>query len=154
MIRITLPADRAVIDMAAVAQAFGISVKDLDDAIHIGTISRWLEVGGGDQDNKPHQIFASVTLGLRVDVDEHGAVHSADKYDVMSVLQTHQAENRRAGQSKPLMKKAFDTRRQSSPDTMRRAHLDALLDEAVDESFPASDPIAISFMPPNRAARF
>lgn len=100
MLRITLPADRAEIDMAAVAKAFGLSVKDLDDAIHIGTISRWLEVGGGDQDNKPHHIFASLTLGLRVDVDEHGAVSSSNKYEAMrAVVPTHRAEINRAGQA-------------------------------------------------------
>lgn len=80
MFKIALPADRAEIDMVAVAEVFGISVKDLDDAIHIGTVSRWFELGEGDQDNKPHWIFASGKLGLKVDVDEHGFVHSVHEY--------------------------------------------------------------------------
>lgn len=76
MLKITLPVDRAVTDLAAVAQEFGASVRDLDDGIHIGTISRWSEVGVGSEDNKPHQIYASEKLGIRVEVDEHGAVLS------------------------------------------------------------------------------
>ncbi|MCF3595095.1 DUF6522 family protein [Rhodobacteraceae bacterium LMO-12] len=81
MLRIALPADRTVIDMAAVANAFGISVKDLQDGIHIGTISRWFEVGEGSEDNKPQRILASEELGIRVDVDEYGNVRSARKID-------------------------------------------------------------------------
>lgn len=84
MFRITLPPDRAEIDKAAVARAFGISINDLDDAIRTGTISRWFEVGAGDQDNKPHHIFASAKLGIRVDVDEYGAVLSSKEYEAMS----------------------------------------------------------------------
>ncbi len=86
MFKITLPADRAEIDKAAVARAFGISINDLDDAIHIGTINRWFEVGVGDDDNKPHQVFASAKLGIRVDVDEQGAVLSSTEYEAMSAV--------------------------------------------------------------------
>ncbi|TYB90028.1 DUF6522 family protein [Oceaniovalibus sp. ACAM 378] len=89
MLRITLPADRFEPDMAAIASAFGISIEEMYDGIEIGTISRWFEVGEGDADDKPHQIFASVSFGIRVDVDEHGTVQSTSKYDAESaVLQT------------------------------------------------------------------
>lgn len=80
MLRISLPADRAEPDMAAVARAFGIRPGELEADLHIGLISRWFEVGEGNRDNKPHRIFASAKLGLRVDVDEHGNVHSSDAY--------------------------------------------------------------------------
>lgn len=53
MFKITLPADRAEPDMYAVASAFGINIDELENDISIGTISRWFEVGEGDEDNKP-----------------------------------------------------------------------------------------------------
>lgn len=53
MIRIALPADRAVNDTAAVAQKLGGSVDGLDEGISIGSISQWLDVGEGDEDIKP-----------------------------------------------------------------------------------------------------
>ncbi len=146
MFKITLPADRAEIDMTAVAQAFGITIHDLDDAIHIGTISRWFEVGEGDQDNKPHWIFASAKLGLRVDVDEHGFVQSVNEYrPVRAELQQNAAPYGDAGRGRNPLAEAMDSNIRDATHIARRARLDALLDEALDESFPASDPIAISF---------
>jgi uncharacterized protein YuzE len=153
MFRITLPADRAEPDMAAVASAFGISIKDVHDGIEIGTISRWFEVGDGDS-SKPHQIFASAKLEIRVDVDEHGAVFSINKYKAArTVLPPDQAADCDTAYGKDTKGRPFDPNSQDNSDAVRWARLDALLDEALDESFPASDPIAISFDPPNRAAR-
>ena len=70
MFKIILPADKAEPDMTAEALAFGISIKDVQDGIAIGTISRWYAVEEGDADDKPRQIFASEVSGIRVDVDE------------------------------------------------------------------------------------
>ncbi|NOX41078.1 MAG: hypothetical protein GXP05_11340 [Alphaproteobacteria bacterium] len=149
MFKITLPADRAVIDMAAVAQAFGVSINDLDDDIHIGTICRWFEVGEGNQDNKLHRIFASAKLGIRVDVDEDGFVNSVNKYKTAyTPLQPQQAEYCDAASGKDTMGMTLDSNIQDNPNAARRDRLDALLDEALDESFPASDPIAITFWSP------
>lgn len=146
MFKITLPADRAVIDMAAVARAFGITTQELEDAIHVGTISRWFEVGEGDADDKPHQIFASEKLRRRVDVDQEGKVHSAGEYDANlanplpnrneSLLVRH--DHIRAGRT-------VGTGLYDNPHSIRQSRLDALLDDALDKSFPASDPVAISF---------
>lgn len=129
MFKITLPADRAEVDMTAVAKGFGLDLMHLHDAIHIGTVSRWVEVGEGNQDNKPHWIFDSAKLGVRVDVDEHGHVHSVNEY------KTARAETR-----------------QTAGHIARLARLDALLDAALDASFPASDPVSISFEDPHRTA--
>ncbi len=41
-----------------------------------GEVATEFEVAEGDEDNKPHEFFASANLGVRVDVDEHGAVRS------------------------------------------------------------------------------
>lgn len=143
MFRVTLPADRAMIDMAAVARAFGISIMDLENGIRVGTIGRWFEVREGDQDNKPRQIFASDKLGLRVDADEHGNVRSVSKYEVPTFGLQPKRVDARHGNDTAMQRLAHDV--PDNPDTARHADLEALLDEALDESFPASDPIAISF---------
>jgi hypothetical protein len=141
MFKITLPADRAEPDMAAVASAFGISVTDVHDGIAIGTISRWFEVGTGDADDKPHQIFVSALLEIRVDVDEHGNVQSTAKYEVVSAeSQSHPV----TGADKGPVQEPLAAPLQYGPDTTHKTHIDALLDEALNESFPASDPMAIS----------
>lgn len=96
MFKITLPDDRAEPDMAAVASAFGISIGDLENDKRIGSISRWFEVAEDDEDDKPHQIFASEKLGIRVDVNEYGAVQSISKYE-SAVAQTDGTNRSDAG---------------------------------------------------------
>lgn len=153
MFKITLPSDRAQPDMVAVAKAFGISIDDLNDAIHIGTISRWFEVGEGNQDNKPHQIFSSERLGVRVEVDESGNVLSSGKHHAESAkLQPHQVQHRGSLPGRTTMEETLAPDMDNDPDAIRRVRLNALLDEALDESFPASDPVAISFESPPRSA--
>lgn len=154
MFKITLPADRAVTDMAAVANAFGINIKELHDGIETGTISRWFEVGEGDEDDKPHQIFASVGLGIRVAVDESGNVRSSEKYEKASpILHPNRSEGGTAASRQHAMEKALEPDAGNHPDPVGQADLDALLDEALKQSFPASDPIAISFDSPKRSSR-
>lgn len=145
MFKITLPADRAEPDMDAVASAFGINIDELENDISIGTISRWFEVAEGDEDNKPHEFFASANLGVRVDVDEHGAVRSVSKYE-SAVAQTGGPNRGDSGGDEDTG--ALEPNTLKNSDTVAKARLDALLDEALDESFPASDPIAISFGSP------
>ncbi len=153
MFKVTLPADRVVIDMAAVAEAFGISVNDLEDDMQIGKINRWFEVGDGDEGNKPHQIFDSQALGIRVNVDEIGNVRSSNKSGTVSAaVQPHRSVYSGADRIRDSMEETLAADIQGNPDAARRAHLSALLDEALDESFPASDPVAISFESPHRAA--
>jgi hypothetical protein len=95
----------------------------------------------GDTDDKPHQIFASEALGIKVNVDEHGTVQSTGKYEVVSaVSQSHHD----VGCDKGAVQEPLATPLQYGPDTTRKTHMDALLDQALNESFPASDPIAIS----------
>lgn len=151
MFRIALPADRAEPDMAAVARAFGLSVNDMMDNVRIGTISRWFELGNGNKHHRPHQVFASCELGIRVDVDVHGDVDSISKYEVASAsLHPHRTGLRDPGHGKDRMEIALHPTNRIDPDTAHKARLDALLDEALEESFPASDPIAISFETPDR----
>ncbi len=152
MFKITLPADRAVVDMAAVAREFGVSIQQLHDDMRTGTISRWLEVAEGDADDKPHKIFASEKLGIRVEVDEGGNVYSTSEYPaVRSDSLPDRIENSHSDGNANRLETALDRNSKDTPATTRKSRLDALLDEALDESFPASDPVAISFEPPPRA---
>lgn len=154
MFKITLPADRAEVDMAAVARAFGISVRDLNDAIQLGAISRWFEVNDGDQDNKPHHIFVSTSLGLRVDVDDRGAVDRVSKLQEIDIVSAAQpSENRGASDGQDLRQNGSGAESPENREHARRARLDALLDDALEASFPASDPIAISFARPVAAGQ-
>lgn len=54
--------------------------------------------------------------------------------------------------SKRIFSKLRSIEGYQNPDTARRAHFDALLDDALDASFPASDPIAINFSSARRTA--
>lgn len=154
MFKVTLPADRAEPDMVAVAKAFGISVQGLIDDIRIGIISRWIEVGDGDADNKPHQISASQKLGLRVDVDEHGNVHSVSKYGTISAgPEPEGADRNDVGWGEAVTAPSLYPGMKENPELTRQTRLDALLDEALTESFPASDPVAISVEPPEQTRR-
>lgn len=153
MFKITLPPDRAAPDLDAVAKAFGISIDDFKEGIQIGTISQWIEVGEGNEDNKPHRVFASEKFGMRVDVDERGNVHSANKYGVArAVSRSHRPEHGDAGFSNVTVAETLKVNTQGDPDTSRQTRLDTILDEALDQSFPASDPIAISFGSPQHSA--
>lgn len=154
MFKLILPADRAEPDMAAVASAFGLSIQDVEDRIQIGSITRWFEVGEGDEDDKPHQIFDSVELGIRINVDERGAVRATRKHeDLRSHLQPNRLQSGNPSQHGHRTEATTVSGPQPDPEAARNARLDVLLDEALDESFPASDPVAISVGTPRRAAR-
>lgn len=154
MFKTTLPADRAEPNLAAVASAFGISIKDVHEGLAVGTISRSFELGEGDADDRPHQIFASAALGIRVKVDEIGTVRAVENYNEASAIsKSRPREHGDAGAKKSLMEETLMSDTHDNSESARRAHLSALLDEALDESFPASDPIAISFESPNRVTR-
>lgn len=111
-------------------------------------------MGEGSEDNKPHRIFASWRLGIRVDMDESGNVHYVSKYGTVNVTpRPHRAEYGDTRHSKDGMEDTLDPNTPQKPDSTRKARLDALLDQALDGSFPASDPVAISVKSPARIPR-
>lgn len=74
MTRITLADDRTAIDLDAVAQAFGLSIDELENRLRAGTITRWFERGTGDHDNEARLVFFAPASANRVAIDENGIV--------------------------------------------------------------------------------
>lgn len=143
MIKIILADARTEANMDAIAKAFAISRDELRERVNDGTIAQWYEVGEGDKDNKPHLILSSSELGRRITVDEVGNVVSSRAEPPDGHQPTERPEQ--ASVSETIAPKRSDFPDIRDPDAARRAHLDALLDEALEESFPASDPVAINF---------
>lgn len=145
MIRSRLVDYRTEINVEAVAKAFAISADELERRMAAGRISRWFERGEGNDDNKDRLIFSSAELGVRVTVDETGNVISTAAENTRQRPQqsrTHPASSRDArGGARDRTKTSALMQRESAG----VAHLDALLDEALKGTFPASDPIALNF---------
>ena len=145
MVNIMLADAKTEADMDAIAGGFALSRDDLEHAISVGTISRWFELGEGNSDKEAHMILQSSELGLRVAVDQVGSVISSTPIP-MCKLPANQPPAEREIEGK-IAPEGFDhvADADADADAAHRAHLDALLDEALQESFPASDPVAISF---------
>lgn len=139
MIKIILADARTEANIDAIANAFAISREELGECLNDGTIAQWYEVGDGDRDNKPHLILSSRDLGRRVTVDEVGNV-------VSSRAEPPDGQQSSGRQEQAPVPEASSGLRDA--DAVRRARLDALLDEALEGSFPASDPTAINFDAP------
>jgi len=54
----------------------------------------------------------------------------------------------RSDDHRPLRRAAFKTEQAGRPRADERRHLDELLDEALKETFPASDAVAVVLQPP------
>lgn len=143
MIEIILADARTEANIDAIANAFAISREELGERVSDGSIGQWYEVGDGDRDNKPHLILSSRDLGRRVTVDEVGNVVSSRAEPPDGQQPSERPDQ--APVTEAIVPEASGLR---DADAVRRARMDALLDEALDESFPASDPIAINFNAP------
>lgn len=118
MTQLYLPDGRTAIDMDRLGAAFSINRHDLESRIGLGTITYWFEQGGSDLD-RPRMVFHASESGTRVTLDAVGnIVPSSEGADGMPPM----------------------PRRTTGPRSS-----DALLDEALKGTFPASDPIAIDF---------
>lgn len=123
MTKIDVTDDRVQIDADILSRAFEISSDELKSKMRDGAITSKAEQGAAEDTGKVRLTFYSQDRRVRITADDQGNVLTCEKA--------------RIGPSSP-----------SSDD--RRA-TDALLDEALAESFPASDPIAVSFDAPRRA---
>jgi hypothetical protein len=155
MMQLRLSNDRTEVDMDVLATAFGLSREALDDALSLGAISYCYELGPGDTAT-PRTVFRSTRTEQRVTLDRIGRIMfpedtlSADQPLPCSEACRPDAATARA----PDAATPGDTTQASgeSPQQVAERRLDALLDEALRESFPASDPIAISFDVPHRGS--
>ena len=155
MRQLKLSNDRIEIDMHGLAQAFGLSSEALDDAVRLGTISYWYEIGPGDAAT-PRTVFQSSETGQRVTLDRIGRIMppedipSADQPVPCSKRCRRDTAKARAAGAAPAADQAHASGQ--SPQIAGPRRLDDLLDEALRETFPASDPIAISFDAPRLGA--
>jgi len=129
MPEIEIGPDRIQIDAEIVARALKIAPQDLRDRMREGTVTSMFERGEGEDTGRLRLTFFSETRRARITATETGAVLTCTGVDY-----------RRA---------SVTSKKAANPDTAQNAaerhRLDALLDAALEETFPASDPIAVSF---------
>lgn len=154
MRQLKLSNDRTEIDMHALAQAFGLSREGIDDAVRLGTITYRYELGPGDSAT-PRTVFHSDETGERVTLDRIGRIMppediaSADRpVPCSETCRRDTAKARTGGAATP----AHQARASGQfPRHAGARRLDDLLDAALQETFPASDPVALSFDAPRWA---
>ena len=128
MPQIEIGPDMIQIDAEIVAKALKLPPDELQSCMREGTVTSRFERGEGADAGRMRLTFFSSTRRARITADESGAILSCTAADYMSTP--------KADPSAPV----------AAPAQMsRRDRLEALLDEALEGSFPASDPIAISF---------
>lgn len=143
MTRIYLSNDRTEVDMDGLASAFGLSREALDQIVSLGVINYFYELGPGDTAT-PRMVFRSKHTGQRVTLDRIGRIMpSQDKFKADQPVPCSVA-------CRPDAATPFEPSEVSGqpPDDPAARRLDDLLDEALRETFPASDPVAISFDAP------
>lgn len=159
MIRIMLSNDRTEVDMDRLAQAFAISRDEPEDRIRVGTITYWFELGGGDYDT-PGMAFRSADTGNGVTLDRVGNVISRTNEEARNprsvTIRTESrasvTEDRRIRSAGYAAPNRSDAPAMDESDSGRRVRLEALLNAALQDTFPASDQIVLGFEAPNRPA--
>ncbi|ABL71106.1 hypothetical protein JWJ88_20120 [Paracoccus methylovorus] len=140
---IELQQDGARIDAAVLARAFGISADDLRQGMRDGTITSRFERGAGKDAGTVRLIFFSSSRRIRITADESGRILTCGAVDF-------------AGSSGPGSRRPEAGADHGAPgsgrDPGQAAHIETLLDLALQGTFPASDPIAISIDAPRRTS--
>lgn len=130
------------IDAAVLARAFGISTDDLKQGMREGAITSRFERGEGADAGTVRLIFFSPGRRVRITADESGKVLTCDAADFVGTPASGNA-----------MRGAAASGAAGAQERGYAAHLDALLDLALEATFPASDPIAVSVDTPARTIR-
>ncbi|WP_143042380.1 DUF6522 family protein [Citreimonas salinaria] len=153
MMQFRLSNDRTEVDIHALAAAFGLSRDALHDALRLGTISYCYELEPGDTAT-PRTVFRSTETGQCVTLDRVGRIISAEENRLVDqpvpckeTCRSDGGQARAADTSTPIS--LTEVNRQTAQHASA-PHLNNLLDEALRETFPASDPVAISFDSPYR----
>lgn len=144
--------DGVQVDASILAQAFAISAEDLRLGMREGAITSRFEQGEGEDAGKVRLTFFTADRRLRMIADERGSVLACSAMDFRTPLPPSPATPSRsygAGScdtgSGAEDTTSADRGAAEESDAARRARLDALLDEALYDTFPASDPVSISF---------
>ena len=146
MLPLRLSDDRTEIDMDRLAGAFSLSRDEFETRLRLGTITYWFEREDSDA-GWPRAVFHSAETGQRVTLDRTGRIMSLDDEFAADRPRPCSESCRPAGVGTGDSATPGDAIRADSPTPQLAGagHLDALLDEALRETFPASDPTAICF---------
>ena len=150
MTRIEYINDGVQVDAGTLAQAFAISADDLRLGMREGAITSRFEQGEGEDAGKVRLTFFSADRRVRMIADERGSVLECSAV-TFPLPRSPAAPSQRQEACAPDVSSGasdetstdFDAAEEA--DAARRVRLDALLDEALCDTFPASDPVAVSF---------
>lgn len=134
---IDLQQDGARIDAAVLARAFGISADDLRQGMRDGTITSRFERGEGKDAGTVRLLFFSSSRRIRITADASGRILSCGALD-FARSPGPESPGAEAGGDHETPLPARDR------DPGQAAHVETLLDLALQGTFPASDPIAIT----------
>jgi len=126
------------IDGAVLARAFGISDDDLKQRMREGTITSRFERGEGEDAGTVRLVFFSRARRIRITADEGGNVLTCGAVDF-------------AGP--PGFGSRIAAPAPASGQDPKQDHVEMLLDLALEGTFPASDPVAISIDAPGLTSR-
>lgn len=135
MTKIEFADDMIQIDAQVLAKAFRIGTDDLKQGMRDGTITSRFERGEDDDAGRFRLTFFSADRRVRITADETGHVLTCSAVDYQ----------------RPRMRVSRPDGGENQADAARRARLDRVLDAALQDTFPASDPIAICFDSPHPA---
>lgn len=142
--------DNVSIDAAVLARASGISADDLKHGMRDGTITSRFERGEGEDAGRVRLLFFSPARRIRITADQSGKVltcGAADLAGLPGFARPMQAAD--VGQAPA---EAAPVGGQEAAADDREARLEMLLELALQGTFPASDPIAISVEAPGRVS--
>ncbi|MFC3570186.1 DUF6522 family protein [Paracoccus sp. TOH] len=128
--------DGVRVEAALLARAFGISADDLKRDMRDGTITSRFERGEGKDAGTVRLIFFSASRRVRITADAGGHVLSCGAADFAGPP---------GSASRPA---ATGTGRGFADPDGQQAHIETLLDLALQGTFPASDPVAIGIDAP------
>lgn len=138
------------IDAAVLARAFGISADDLKHGMRDGTITSRFERGEGEDAGRVRLLFFSPARRIRITADQTGKVLTCGAADLAAPPGLARPAAA-AGHAPPGAATVSEAPEAAADD--REARLEMLLELALQGTFPASDPIAISIEAPGRPSR-
>lgn len=133
--------DMIQIDAGIVAQALKLTPRDLQRRMREGAVTSRFERGEGADAGRMRLTFFSDSRRARITADVTGQVLSCTAVDYVAPPKGTPPTSKSTQTNHPVGATGHE------PD---HARLDALLDAALDGTFPASDPIAIAFDPRDR----
>ncbi|WP_299358647.1 DUF6522 family protein [uncultured Paracoccus sp.] len=144
MTAIEFSEDSVRIDAAVLARTFGISADDLKQGMRAGTITSRFERGEDADAGTVRLIFFSRTRCVRIIADESGNVLTCGAADFAGPPASESGMREAAVSDAGMGHEAAKSAPMGGQDLEYTAHIETLLDLALDGTFPASDPIAVS----------